>query len=113
MSAEVTKTRSLLYGAYGYTGRLPAELAAAKNIDVILAGRNRVWEEAIDGDGRSFKASLSTPDAYDFAANSALEIASRITSLPVPLGLVTPFQAFGADFVLTLPGCTRTDISSS
>src|SRR3954451_24938557 len=35
------KTRVLLYGAYGYTGRLTAELAAAKNIQLILAGRNR------------------------------------------------------------------------
>src|SRR6516164_8799768 len=35
------KTRHLLYGAYGYTGRLAAELAAAKNLDVVLAGRNR------------------------------------------------------------------------
>jgi hypothetical protein len=35
-----------------------------------------------------FKANLSTPDAYNFAANSALEIATRITSLPVALGLV-------------------------
>ena len=42
-------------------------------------------------------------------ANSALEIASRITA-PVPLGLVTPSQAFGPDFVLSLPGCSRTDI---
>jgi hypothetical protein len=50
---------------------------------------------------------------YDFAANSALEIASRIDSLAVPLGLVTPFQAFGADFVLNLPGCSRADITSS
>ena len=41
MPAEGTKTRCLLYGAYGYTGRLTAELAAARNIDVILAGRNR------------------------------------------------------------------------
>ncbi len=42
MPAKGTKTRFLLYGAYGYTGRLTAELAAAKNIDIILAGRNRV-----------------------------------------------------------------------
>jgi len=28
------KTRLLLYGAYGYTGRLTAELAAAKKLDV-------------------------------------------------------------------------------
>jgi short subunit dehydrogenase-like uncharacterized protein len=78
-----------------------------------LTQRSTILAEAIDCDGRSFKASLSTPDAYDFAANSALEIATRITSLPIPLGLVTPFQAFGADFVLHLPGCSRADIPSS
>jgi short subunit dehydrogenase-like uncharacterized protein len=72
--------------------------------------RSMVWAEAIDSSGTSFKASLSTPDAYDFAANSALEIASRIISLPVALGLATPSQAFGADFVLSLPGCSRRDI---
>ena len=74
--------------------------------------RSTIWAEAIDFSGRSSKASLSTPDAYDFAANSALEISSRISSLPAPLGLVTPSQAFGADFVLSLPGCSRTDIPS-
>ena len=66
--------------------------------------------EAMDALGRSSKAILSTPDPYDFTANSALEIASRIASLPVPMGLVTPSQAFGPDFVLSLPGCSRTDI---
>ena len=66
--------------------------------------------EAMDSLGRSSKAILSTPDPYDFTANSALEIASRIASLPAPLGLVTPSQAFGPDFVLSLPGCSRTDI---
>jgi short subunit dehydrogenase-like uncharacterized protein len=75
--------------------------------------RSLIWAEAVDDQGRSSKASLSTPNAYDFAANSALEIASRISSLPAPLGLVTPFQAFGADFVLSLPGCSRIDIPSS
>jgi short subunit dehydrogenase-like uncharacterized protein len=75
--------------------------------------RCTIWAEAIDDSGKSSKASLSTPDAYDFAANSALEIASRIGSLPVPLGLVTPSEAFGADFVLSLPGCSRVDLPSS
>jgi hypothetical protein len=60
--------------------------------------------------GRSSKAILSTPDPYDFTANSALEIPSRIASLPVSLGLVTLSQAFGLDFVLSLPGCSRKDI---
>jgi short subunit dehydrogenase-like uncharacterized protein len=78
-----------------------------------IAHRGTIWAEAIDGSGRSSKASLSTPDGYDFAANSALEISARISSLPVALGLVTPSQAFGADFVLSLPGCSRTDIPPS
>src|SRR5262249_43296229 len=39
--ARNRKTRLLLYGAYGYTGRLVAELAAAKKLDVVLAGRNK------------------------------------------------------------------------
>jgi short subunit dehydrogenase-like uncharacterized protein len=75
--------------------------------------RSTIWAEAIDRSGSSSKATLSTPDPYDFTANSALEIASRVSSLPAALGLVTPFQAFGADFVLSLPGCSRTDIPSS
>jgi len=78
-----------------------------------IGHRGTIWAEAIDCSGRSAKATLSTPDAYDFAANSALEICSRISLLPAALGLVTPFQAFGADFVLTLPGCSRMDIPSS
>jgi short subunit dehydrogenase-like uncharacterized protein len=78
-----------------------------------IGHRATIWAEALDRSGRAFRASLSTPDPYDFAANSALEISSRISSLPVALGLVTPFQAFGADFVLGLPGCSRMDIPSS
>jgi short subunit dehydrogenase-like uncharacterized protein len=77
-----------------------------------IGHRGTIWAEVIDRSGRSSKASLSTPDPYDFAANSALEISSRISSLPAGLGLVTPSLAFGADFVLSLPGCFRMDIPS-
>jgi short subunit dehydrogenase-like uncharacterized protein len=75
--------------------------------------RATIWAEAVDSSGRSVRALLSTPDAYDFTASCALEIASRIGSLPAPLGLVTPAQAFGPDFVLSLPGCSRMDVRSS
>jgi short subunit dehydrogenase-like uncharacterized protein len=74
--------------------------------------RSTLWAEAIADSGEASSAILSTPNAYDFAANSALEIASRLGRLQVPLGLVTPSQAFGPDFVLSLPGCTRADIQS-
>jgi hypothetical protein len=72
-----------------------------------------IWAEATDHSGRCSRAILSTPDPYDFTANSALEISSTINSLSAPLGLVTPVQAFGADFILTLPGCSRMDIPPS
>jgi len=72
--------------------------------------RPTIWAEAIDDSGTSARANLSTPDPYDFTANCALEIASRINSLAAPAGLVTPSQVFGADFVLSLPGCSRVDI---
>jgi short subunit dehydrogenase-like uncharacterized protein len=71
-----------------------------------------IWAEAIDRSGRCVSAKLTTPDPYDFTAHSALEISSRINSLPAPLGLLTPFKAFGADFVLSLPGCSRVDTGS-
>lgn len=86
--------------------RLPAGPSQVKR----SGHRSTIWAEATDGSGRSSRARLSTPDAYDFAANSALEITTRISSLPAALGLVTPSQAFGADFVLSLPGCSRMDI---
>ena len=75
-----------------------------------IGHRATIWAEAVDHSGRSSKATLSTQDPYDFTASSALEISSRIGSLRVALGLVTPSQAFGADFVLSLPGCCRMDI---
>jgi short subunit dehydrogenase-like uncharacterized protein len=61
-----------------------------------ISHRSTIWAEATDRFGNSAKAILSTPDSYDFSADSAIEIASRISSLPAPLGLVTPSQAFGA-----------------
>jgi short subunit dehydrogenase-like uncharacterized protein len=93
-------------GLTAFVRRLPEGPNQAERI----GHHSTVWTEAMDALGRSSKAILSTPDPYDFTANSALEIASRITALPVPLGLVTPSQAFGPDFVLGLPGCSRTDI---
>jgi short subunit dehydrogenase-like uncharacterized protein len=72
--------------------------------------RSVAWAQATDDSGRAATATLSTPDPYDFTANAVLEIASRVNALPAPIGLATPFQAFGADFVLSLPGCTRADL---
>jgi short subunit dehydrogenase-like uncharacterized protein len=49
MSSGGSKTQILLYGAYGYTGRLTAELAASQSRNIVLAGRK---EGALAGGGR-------------------------------------------------------------
>ena len=59
--------------------------------------------------GRRVRSALSTRDPYEFTANSVLEITARIDALPTSLGVVTPSQAFGADFALAVPGCSRVD----
>jgi short subunit dehydrogenase-like uncharacterized protein len=75
-----------------------------------LRHQSTIWAEASDPSAKAFRAVLATPNAYDFTASSALAIATRLGSLAAPLGLVTPVQAFGADFVLTLLGCSRRDV---
>jgi hypothetical protein len=98
---ELLRSRIGQRGLAAIVRRLPEGPNQAERI----GHHSTVWTEAMDALGRS----LSTPDPYDFTANSSLEIASRITALPVPLGLV-PSRAFGPDFVLSLPGRSRTDI---
>jgi short subunit dehydrogenase-like uncharacterized protein len=72
-----------------------------------------IWAEVRDRSGKAFRALLSTPNAYDFTANAAVAISTRLGSLPVAPGVMTPAQAFGADFVLTLPGCARRDVPTT
>ena len=72
---------------------------------------NTICAEATNAGGDTVSCSLSTPNAYDFTANSAIEIALRIGSSAAPAGLVTPSLAFGADFVLDIQRCSRTDLS--
>ncbi|MCB0567518.1 MAG: saccharopine dehydrogenase NADP-binding domain-containing protein [Phaeodactylibacter sp.] len=61
----------LLYGAYGYTGRLIAELAREKGLEPILAGRSvektRQLAEKLEMDYRVF--GLDTPEAVDEGLN--------------------------------------------
>jgi len=75
-----------------------------------LKHRSTIRAEVADDSGHTFAALLHTPDPYDFTANSALDIAARL-NVSTPFGLATPSQAFGADFVLSLPGCSRVDVS--
>jgi saccharopine dehydrogenase (NAD+, L-lysine-forming) len=67
------------------------------------AGRTEIWGEVLSMTGDGVRARLTTPEGYTFTASSALAAAERVRA-GVGHGALTPAQAFGADFVTSLPG---------
>jgi short subunit dehydrogenase-like uncharacterized protein len=49
-------------------------------------------------------------EGYAFTAVAAVACAARVLAGGVAPGFQTPATAFGPDFVLGLPGSTRTDL---
>src|SRR5438105_3953483 len=88
MPARSGKTRFLLYGAYGYTGRLAAELAAARKLDVVLAGRNR---DALAGLGDR----LSLPTRV-VGLNDARQLAQSLKDIACVVHMAGPFASTSA-----------------
>jgi len=72
-------------------------------------GQARLWGEARDQAGASVVSRLHTPDGYSLTVLTALACVERILAGPVTPGFTTPSRAFGPDFVLEIPGVTRTD----
>jgi short subunit dehydrogenase-like uncharacterized protein len=70
---------------------------------------SRVWARAEDGAGNSAEAWLDTPESYAFTAVSVVRCVEKTLALG-PSGALTPAGAFGADFVLEIPGTRRTDV---
>jgi short subunit dehydrogenase-like uncharacterized protein len=88
MPGRGSKTRFLLYGAYGYTGRLAAELAAAKKLDVVLAGRNK---DALAGLGDR----LSLPTRV-VGLNDAKQLSQALKDIACVVHMAGPFAATSA-----------------
>src|SRR5262249_32964479 len=91
MPGKGSRTRLLLYGAYGYTGRLTAELAAARRLDVILAGRNR---DALAGLGRR----LSLPTRV-LALNDPMQLCEALRDIACVVHMAGPFAVTSAPMV--------------
>jgi short subunit dehydrogenase-like uncharacterized protein len=70
------------------------------------SGRAYLWARAAAPDGRAREAWLETADGYAFTAESAVLSLERLAELR-PTGALTPAQAFGADFVLSVSGSVR------
>jgi short subunit dehydrogenase-like uncharacterized protein len=66
--------------------------------------RTYLWGEVRNAAGRTVTATLETPEAYAFTAVSAVACVEKVLAGEVPPGSWTPSQAFGADFVDSLPG---------
>jgi len=95
-------SRILLYGAYGYTGRLAAELAAAKKLDVVLAGRNK---DALAGLGDR----LSLP-IRAVGLGNAEELSAAMTDIACVVHMAGPFAATSAPM---LSACLATQTTTS
>jgi short subunit dehydrogenase-like uncharacterized protein len=77
------KNTLLLYGAYGYTGRLIAELAQQKKYQIILAGRDASKLQAMSNEtGFAFKA---------FSLDNVEDIAAQLHDVKVVLHAAGPF----------------------
>jgi short subunit dehydrogenase-like uncharacterized protein len=77
------KNTLLLYGAYGYTGRLIAELAKQKNYQIILAGRNAEALETMSKEtGFAWRA---------FPLDSVAHISAQLQDVKAVLHAAGPF----------------------
>jgi short subunit dehydrogenase-like uncharacterized protein len=66
-------------------------------------GRSVVWGEAWDEAGQRVAMRLHTQEPYALTVHASLAAVERVLDGQVPPGALTPAQAFGPDFVLTLP----------
>jgi len=71
--------------------------------------RSRVWAEAGNAAGKRVTALLETGEGYTHAAMAAVRAVERVLAQR-SIGVLTPAQAFGADFALSLPGTRITDL---
>jgi short subunit dehydrogenase-like uncharacterized protein len=61
--------------------------------------------------GRRVRSRLVTPEAYTFTGIAGAAVVARVLDGAVATGFQTPGTLLGADFVLTLPGVRREDLS--
>ena len=57
------------------------------------------------------RARLSAATGYKLTALAAVRAAEKVAGGAIPTGFVTPAKAFGADFVLEIPGSVREDLT--
>jgi short subunit dehydrogenase-like uncharacterized protein len=66
------------------------------------------WARATGPDGATTQAWLQTGESYAFTAAASIRAVEETLARSLS-GALSPAAAFGADFVLTIPGTSRTD----
>ena len=72
-------------------------------------GQSLLWGEVRDERGACAVARLRGPEGYTLTALTALAVVQRVLAGQAPPGFQTPAKAYGADFVLEVPGVQRSD----
>lgn len=78
--------------------------AAGPSAEVREQERASVWGRVQSASGQSVEATLQTPNGYALTVLTALAAIERVLASPPSPGFHTPSRAFGADFVLSIPG---------
>ena len=68
-----------------------------------------LWGEVEDAGGQRRVSRLRAPEGYTLTALTAVAIVERVQKGEAPPGFVTPSRAYGKDFILEIPGTSRTD----
>jgi short subunit dehydrogenase-like uncharacterized protein len=71
---------------------------------------SRLWGEATDRAGRRVVARMTTPQSYALTALTAVAAVRKVLDGMATPGFQTPSRAFGADFILEVPGVRREDV---
>jgi len=100
-----------LFG-FGFVRRLASKRVenTSSRSEGHLQGRktSQVWALARNEEGSESQAWLETVDSYLFTAEAGVRSVEKLVS-EHKVGVLTPALAFGADFVLEIPGTKRVD----
>lgn len=96
----------VLRGALPWVVRRVAGLASDPSAETMANTEAHLWARASTADGRSVTKRMRTPNTYALTADSVVRVAQRLAAGDVVHGALTPSQALGAAFALTLDGVT-------
>jgi short subunit dehydrogenase-like uncharacterized protein len=87
----------------GWAQSIAGKIAHGPSREAQYKHRSYAWGRVTAANGQSVEASLEMPEGYRFTALCAVRAVEHVLHHN-PVGALTPAQAFGYDFVHTIPG---------